>query len=266
MIVAAHPDDETIGVGGTFPRLGRVTLVHLTDGAPKDLVDAERSGFRTREAYASARRSELLAALRLAGLGREVLREIGLVDQEGSLHLERAARRLAELFKEIGPEVVFTHPYEGGHPDHDASAFAVQAAYRLIAKEGGSPPARIEFASYHRSGKETVTGEFLAAKGFEAITVALSGEARARKRNMFDCFTTQREVLSAFSADVERFRPAPTYDFTRPPHPGPLYYESQPWGMSGTRWRELASEALGALGLLKNSGDRPPPQSLLWGL
>jgi hypothetical protein len=36
-------------------------------------------------------------------------------------------------------------------------------------------------------------------------------------------------------------RPAPLYDFTKPPHAGKLWYESLGWSMTGRRWRELAA-------------------------
>jgi hypothetical protein len=49
--------------------------------------------------------------------------------------------------------------------------------------------------------------------------------------------------------EVERFRPAPAYDFTAPPHEGKLFYECFDWGMNGARFRELAAGAMEELGL-----------------
>jgi hypothetical protein len=48
---------------------------------------------------------------------------------------------------------------------------------------------------------------------------------------------------------VERFRAAPRYDFRLPPHPGPLHYDMQPWGITGEQWRGLAQAALEQLHL-----------------
>ena len=56
-------------------------------------------------------------------------------------------------------------------------------------------------------------------------------------------------MLAPFPLDEERFRAAPLYDFTRPPHPGTLHYERHPWGMSGERFRALARAALEEMGL-----------------
>jgi LmbE family N-acetylglucosaminyl deacetylase len=246
VIIAAHPDDEVIGAGSRLPRLREAVLVHVTDGSPRDLGDAHACGFSTREEYANARRRELQAALVLAGLRPQQARELGCVDQEASLKLVDLSRRTAALLRELQPEMVLTHPYEGGHPDHDATAFIVHAACRLLRQQGLPTPAVVEMTSYHNSPAGIRPGEFL-PNGDGVTTVALSKEERDLKQQMFDCYPTQRNTLSLFPIGIERFRPAPRYDFTRPPHEGQLFYEGFPWGMSGDRFRSLAREALGRL-------------------
>jgi N-acetylglucosamine malate deacetylase 2 len=63
MIVVAHPDDETIGMGAQLCRFHDALLVQLTDGAPRDGCDAAAHGYPTLAEYAFARRVELYAAL-----------------------------------------------------------------------------------------------------------------------------------------------------------------------------------------------------------
>lgn len=251
MLVLAHPDDEVIGAGSRLPRLGgSASLLYLTDGAPRDLRDAHVAGYETREAYAAARREELAAALALAGIAMDQTLFIDLPDQEASLHLVALAQTLADHFAILHPGVVITHPYEGGHPDHDAAAFATQAACRLLRERGQAPPVALEMTSYHRGGEtglEVYT--FLAHPGPRPHTLTLCAEECRLKRHMLDCFVTQRETLRPFTVAIEAFRPAPHYDFTLPPHEGPLYYEAQDWGMDGAQWRALARRALQELGL-----------------
>jgi hypothetical protein len=97
-----------------------------------------------------------------------------------------------------------------------------------------------------------VTGEFLSrdwgqGSGKEEITLQLSPEERDRKEQMLSAYVSQQVVLSRFSVGPERLRPAPTYDFTNPPHPGTLWYESLGWPMTGERWREIAAAVLADL-------------------
>jgi hypothetical protein len=63
---------------------------------------------------------------------------------------------------------------------------------------------------------------------------------------MLDCFTTQRSMLAELEIpdDEERFRPAPRYDFSRPPHAGPLQYELWDFPLTGRAFCELARRAL----------------------
>jgi LmbE family N-acetylglucosaminyl deacetylase len=237
LIVAAHPDDETIGAGAQFVNFRNVVVAHVTDGAPRSLGEG-------RGDYARARRAELAAALRAGGAASVDLREIGLVDQEASFHLAGLATRLAELLLELRPEIVLTHPYEGGHPDHDTTAFAVHTALGALEREA---PVLLEFTSYHDRNGSMITGEFLPFEGCDEMALVLTPQVRERKRRMIDCFVTQHEVLANFSVNYERFRTAPHYDFTRPPHAGTLFYERFEWGITGERWRDLAREALNSL-------------------
>jgi hypothetical protein len=67
------------------------------------------------------------------------------------------------------------------------------------------------------------------------------------KARMFRYFTTQQQVLSAFALDVERFRVAPRYVFTVPPHDGRLDYERYCTTITGAEWRANAEKALHVL-------------------
>lgn len=246
-VVVAHPDDETVGAGAQLPHWGDATFVYVTDGSPRTLADANAAGFATREEYAAARRVEVRAALALAGVPPPQVRELGRVDQEASLDMAALARDLAALLRELRPVAVVTQPYEGGHPDHDATAFAAHAARRLLAGDGLAP-AIVEMASYHGGPGRLVAGEFLPGDG-EVIRMELSEAERAFKRALVACHRSQARTLSYLPVGAERFRLAPEYDFTCPPHDGPLWYERFDWGMTGGRWRELAAAALARLGL-----------------
>lgn len=244
LLVFAHPDDETIALGGRLERFGEAHLVHLTDGAPRDQQDSRAHGFSSLGAYRSARRAELdgaLAAAGVASLSRECL---DVPDQESALALVWLTRLLAERFHRHRPEVVFTHPYEGGHPDHDACAFAVHHAVALLRSQGANVPLILEAPFYHAGPCGMETGTFLpASPPAEEKVYFLSPEEQQRKQALLDCFTSQRNTLSIFPAREERYRIAPEYDFCKPPHPGPAFYDDWPWGMNSQGFCRLAAAA-----------------------
>lgn len=246
-VVVAHPDDETIGAGATLPLFRRLLLVHATDGAPRGLDDARAAGFGDAAGYADARRRELDSALAAGGVSAEQA-ALGAADQGASLRMAELSRALAALLERHGARAVLTHPYEGGHPDHDAVAFCARAAASLMARGGADAPEIVEMAFYHADAQDWAVGRFLPG-GPSPTLVALSTDERARKRAMLDAFATQAATLARFPADDESFRAAPAHDFAVPPHAGPLLYERYPWGMDGARWRRLAAEARRELGL-----------------
>ena len=244
MLVFAHPDDEVVALGGRFTRLLSVHFVHVTDGAPADERDSAAHGFASREAYREAREQEFAAALSSAGL-ENVSREcLGYVDQTASFHLKEVTHNLETRIATYKPEVIFTHPYEGGHPDHDACAFAVHHAVRRGGKFAGSRPLILESPFYHLRHNAISTDEFLStATSSIQHEYVLSSEERLRKRQLLSCFRTQHRTLEQFSTERERYRVAPDYDFTQPPHAPPLFYDHFPWGMKSDTFCRLAREA-----------------------
>jgi LmbE family N-acetylglucosaminyl deacetylase len=245
-VVVAHPDDETIGAGSILPCLRNATFIHTTDGAPRDLIDARENGFLSRSEYASARRNEFARMLVAAGIPTARRIQLGAVDQEMSKNLGPLSILLSRFLADIKPEFVLTHAYEGGHPDHDATAFIVHAAVRLM--EELEPITIVEMTGYHNGPNGIETGKFL-GNASNAVSRTLTAPERKLKKKLLDCYVTQQKTLSLFSIADECFRVAPQYDFTTPPHEGTLYYEQFPWGMTADRFRKLAEDALDDLGL-----------------
>lgn len=248
ILVFAHPDDEVIALGGRLGRFQDAHFVHVTDGAPRNEQDSRAHGFASLEEYRCARTHEFHKALETAGIHHVSYECLGLPDQEASLRLPQLTRQLIQLIEERRPEVIFTHPYEGGHPDHDASAFAVHHAVALLAPHASQFPLIIECASYHAGPNGMETGCFLPHSANEQeIVYQLSHQERQRKQALLKCFTTQKNVLSCFKFEEERFRIAPEYDFRKAPHAGQVFYDQFPWGMTSQCFCELAIEAENAL-------------------
>jgi LmbE family N-acetylglucosaminyl deacetylase len=249
LLVAAHPDDETLSAGAILPRLRHVSVVHVTDGAPRDRRFFPPGIDLSRERYAALRREEVLAALAFAGVPADRVHRLGAVDQEAIHDLPRLVEALVQLILEADPALLITHPYEGGHPDHDAAAFSAHMAVAVLRRAGHRVPLLFEAASYHGAGGRFTPGEFLPAPDRPEARFELSAEDLVRKRAMLACFASQREVIAAFPLRDERLRAAPEYDFTRPPHEGPTHYERLGWPMSGQDFRARAKACLTALHL-----------------
>jgi LmbE family N-acetylglucosaminyl deacetylase len=259
LLVFAHPDDEVIAVGGRMGRFAASHFLHVTDGAPRNEQDSRSHGFARLEDYRRARRQEFEAMLAEAGIPDASRECLAVADQEASLHLIELTERLAERIEQYRPEAIFTHAYEGGHPDHDACAFAVHHA---VGRCDGAAVAIVEAPFYNLPFRGQA--RFLDRKGAsEEIVYKLSAAERERKDELFACFTTQRETLRAFDTAVERYRLAPAYEFCAPPHDSPVLYDEYAWGMDSQRFSELAREAEEALETKPGGSPQRRPQGAI---
>jgi N-acetyl-1-D-myo-inositol-2-amino-2-deoxy-alpha-D-glucopyranoside deacetylase len=171
LLVHAHPDDETINNGATTARYAdagaRVTLVTCTRGEQGEVLVPELAHLAADrdDALGPHRETELAAAMRALGvtdhrfLGEaghsrpaRVYRDSGMAyAADGSVvadpnarpdafalaDVDEAAQRLADVVREVRPQVVVTYEPGGGygHPDHVQAHRVAMRAVEL-AEEG----------------------------------------------------------------------------------------------------------------------------------
>jgi LmbE family N-acetylglucosaminyl deacetylase len=138
LVVAPHPDDETLGCGGVIAlkrqRGVPVTVVFLTGGGRclGELPEPEE------RALIAARRVEAIAALTHLGVPEAAVHFLDYPD--GGLATlpepERAAlqSRLAALVQAAAPDEVYVPHRHDFHPDHEAANRVVGGAVRAAGR------------------------------------------------------------------------------------------------------------------------------------
>jgi LmbE family N-acetylglucosaminyl deacetylase len=238
LFIVAHSDDEVLGLGAQFGRFGKLSFIHVTDGAASARA-ARSKGYASRRAYAAARRLELNAALMTAGVSAD-RQMIGYRDLEASFHMASLSKRLGRMISDVKPDLIFTHAFEGGHPDPDATAYAVHTAVARFAE----PVPVWEFAGYRRDPEGMVRGLFPEQDtATPVLCIDLDADEQALKRRMLDCFVTQADVVRQFPLAIENIRPAPAYDFGAIRRAETLGYEVAGWQIDGELWRALVLAA-----------------------
>jgi LmbE family N-acetylglucosaminyl deacetylase len=243
-VIVAHPADEVFGAGCLISKLVDVTVLHITDGAAGNMENSSAVGYQERAEYAQARKRECLSALAIANVPEDRVVDFEIPDHCASNCLADLTRRIITFLQVSGAEIVVTHPYEGGHPDHDAAAFATHTALRLMKENGLRPPALFEMALHPSEDFKARVPEFLPGQERETTTLLLDDRATKLKKRMFDCLDTQRESMARSPFGPEKFRQPTEYDFTSPPHDGKLLYENFEWAPRSDEWQALASKAL----------------------
>lgn len=127
-VIAPHPDDQVLGVGGSLSMLSglgaRVTIVSVSDGeaSPAD------SSIWTPISLATARRAELFDGLAALGIDADVVR-LGLPD--GRLDAYRQAL-LHALLERVGEgDLLLSTCMFDGHPDHESCGEVAAIAAEL---------------------------------------------------------------------------------------------------------------------------------------
>jgi LmbE family N-acetylglucosaminyl deacetylase len=138
-VLAPHPDDESIGCGGTlalYARLGvPVQVVFMTDGRLGDPALRRlpvRSSQRKKLEAALVERRMAEARAALQALGATGGHFLGAPDGALGLAVEQVAPRLADLLRELRPDVVLLPFVTDRHADHAATGRCLLVAARQL--------------------------------------------------------------------------------------------------------------------------------------
>jgi LmbE family N-acetylglucosaminyl deacetylase len=186
LVITAHPDDETLGFGGTIAH-------YASEGADITLVTATRgdrgqwrgiaqggAGHPGAEALAILREQELRRAATVLGVRRvEVLDyEDGCLDRADP---QRIVAELAGHVRRVRPAVVLTFGPDGayGHPDHIAvSQFALAAVLAAadVTHEEDGPASFAAAKLYFLAWPASTWAVYQAA--FKRLTAVVDGVER----------------------------------------------------------------------------------------
>lgn len=192
IVVAPHPDNETLGLGATIAHLLAsgvdVRVVSVSDGGAAHPGAAPSDRVR----MATTRRHELRRATAVLGLPPPVA--LGLPDGELTEHEPLLADMLGEILDAAGPQTWCAATWRGdGHPDHEAVGRAAAAA---CARTGA---ALLEYPVWMWHWASPADP---AAPWDRAHAVRAPGWAIDRKRHAAQCYRSQFGPTSSASAPV----------------------------------------------------------------
>ena len=145
LVVLAHPDDESFGMGGTLAHYAsRGVEIHLICATRGEVGEVEPEYMRNFDSIAELREAELICAAAHLGLKKVHFleyRDSGMPGSPDNDHpralagadQEEVAGEILSLIREIRPEVVVTFDPIGGyrHPDHIFIHRAATEAFQL---------------------------------------------------------------------------------------------------------------------------------------
>jgi LmbE family N-acetylglucosaminyl deacetylase len=146
MVVAPHPDDETLGCGGLLSMIkqagGAVCIVFVTDGS----ASHPNSKIWSRARLADQREKEANDALACLGLQNEIRLFLRLVDTAmppaGSPVWQAAVTELSEVLQGFSPDLAILPWRRDPHCDHRASWQLFHSAI----KQTSARPETLEYA------------------------------------------------------------------------------------------------------------------------
>lgn len=144
LVIAAHPDDEVLGLGFTLIKHRaqgeQITVAFTTNGGGN-----WQGGRSAQDALSRRRFLEAQEALGTIGIPPQNILSLGFPDAGLRRYIPEAANDITVLIAAHRPKTLYVHAIEGGHRDHDVTSFLVQCVGPRLGVEN-----LYEWAEYNR--------------------------------------------------------------------------------------------------------------------
>jgi len=217
IVFAPHPDDETLGCGGTIAKKlaegYEAIVVVMTDGRFLLLKSFGIDDDPSPEQVKDIRRGEVLRATKILGVPEENVIFLDFVDGTLEENEETAEEKVAEILEKYAPSEVY-FPFErDAHPDHQAANRIVKRAveklnikpimyrYMIMHKAARFGPLIESFLSIFKRDRVYVDiSEFLprkreAVKEFKSELTAISPKQSKPHTKDFKKFLKKKETF-----------------------------------------------------------------------
>lgn len=221
LVIAPHPDDESIATGGLLQAVraagAALRLVVLTDGDnnpwPQRWIEKRwHIGAPERARWGARRREEAHAALRVLDIAAADARFLGLPDLGLMDLLMRAdaalMASLRALIEEFAPTLLVFPAANDRHPDHNAAHVLMRCA---LARCAGAAPRLLTFAVHSASPAPGHVAVDLGAqqRGVKQAAILAHATQMQFSRRRFLAFASEREnyQCAAPVADADAVHP-----------------------------------------------------------
>ena len=200
--ISPHPDDVELCCSIIIKHLIssgiKVYYFCVTDGAPSPKILSTIKCLPNNYnqlAYKTCRRKETITALNILGVNLAQIKFLDWPDLECYKHIPGIVRSFYNIIKNA--DGIFCCPFEGGHPDHDITRFALAVASDRINYSGHI----FEYASYNNRGYQIFQKDSPCS-----FTININSQEQKIKQQITQVFVSQKKEMEQFRTDVELFR------------------------------------------------------------
>jgi len=221
LILSPHPDDEIvaccIAIKHAQKNGSKIYVIHLTNGCPskdimwpwkKHLYD-KKVKIRKEEAISVAKK----LGVEIVGFGNRPSRHLWQ-------NLCEVKREIIDAISKFKIDQLWCPAYEGGHPDHDGINGMISSMRNNISI--------LEFAEYNFCNGEVNSHKFPFTTGTEKI-IEFTKEETLFKKECLNIYKSEKLNLNYVKTIRETYRNLHSYDYTKLPHEGTLWYKRFNW-------------------------------------
>ncbi|MDC3091081.1 PIG-L family deacetylase [Rickettsiales bacterium] len=217
LILAPHPDDETVGLSVFIKRKQEegcnFFIFFLTNG----VVSKNEMWFWEKNKYdifLDKRLNEMRDSLNFFKIKDYFLQNIPTRHLKN--YIKQTFIKIKSIIKNQTIDSIFVPAYEGGHQDHDVANFIASKFVKKINV--------FEYSEYHNYRDKIHSNSFINKIGNETLIELNKNEVAYKKKSLL-IYKSERKNLNYIKTKREVYRPIIRYNYHYVPHTGTLFYK-----------------------------------------